>query len=166
MERKAEKVGEESHASQGRLGFTQQRGRRAGRVVTFHLGLLFTAQAQGSQAAAAVAAEAEVCPVCAHNKEHPDPFTHPTPWLWDVFILPVIFRRGVRAKKWNSNQACSTMSFRGDEVDDHTTFQEGQKHMPFNWQAGLLGQSLETNIRCPSFLPLQLLAKHRWLSLA
>lgn len=98
------------------------RGEALGGVVTFQLGLLFTAQAQGSQAAAAVAAEAEVCPVCAHNKERPDPFSHPTPWLWDVFILPAIFRRWVRTKKWNSNQACSTMSFRRDEVGDRPTF--------------------------------------------
>lgn len=71
-------------------------GEELGGVVTLHLGLLFMAQAQGSQAAAAVAAvaaEAEVCPVCADNKEHPDPFSHPTPWLW-VFLYSQTFLGG------------------------------------------------------------------------
>lgn len=63
------------------------------------------AQAQLSQAAV-------VRPVCALNEEHADPFSHPTSWLWDFFILTDLFGSACMDKETDSNQTCSTMSGR------------------------------------------------------
>lgn len=111
MERKAEKVGKGLPASRGGLAFLSIMGEELGRDAYLPPSwpCYFMTQAEVLQAAVAVAVTAqEVCPVCAHNEEHPDPFSHPTPWLWDFFTLPDLSGRWVRTRKWNGTQMCST----------------------------------------------------------
>lgn len=124
MERKAEKVGKGLHASRGGLAFPSTMGGELGRggYPPPSCPCYFMTQAAVFQAAVAAAVTAqEVCPVCAHNEKHPDPFSHPTPWLWDFFTLPDVFGRGVRTRQWNGTQMCST-SYKEGEIGDRAAF--------------------------------------------